>query len=79
MTEQVKVTQADRDAAQALCASGWTHATEAFARHAIAAQAELLEALENARAVLIEHYAAQENEYPLDKINAAIAKAKGEA
>ena len=36
-TELVEVTQADRDAAQALCASGWTHAIEAFARHRIAA------------------------------------------
>jgi hypothetical protein len=27
------VTQADRDAAQALCASGWTYAIEAFAAH----------------------------------------------
>jgi predicted ATPase with chaperone activity len=47
------VTQADRDAAQALCASGWTHAIEAFARHRTAAEAasaatvaELVDALE---------------------------------
>jgi hypothetical protein len=47
------VTQADRDAAQVLCASGWTHAIEAFARHRTAAEAasaatvaELVEALE---------------------------------
>lgn len=33
------VTQADRDAAQALCASGWTHAIEAFVRHRAAAEA----------------------------------------
>lgn len=39
MTEQINVTQADRDAAQALCASGWTHAIEAFARHREAAEA----------------------------------------
>ena len=43
----------------------------------IAAAPELLEALESARGVLIEHYAAQENDYPLDRINAAIAKARG--
>jgi capsid protein len=50
------VTQADRDAAQALCASGWTHAIEAFARHRTAAEAanaatvaELVEALERLR------------------------------
>ena len=43
----------------------------------IAATPELLEALESARGVLIEHYAAQENDYPLDRINAAIAKARG--
>ena len=33
---QVEVTDADREAAQALCASGWTHAIDAFARHRIA-------------------------------------------
>jgi DNA polymerase IIIc chi subunit len=27
------VTQADREAAQALCANGWTYAIEAFAAH----------------------------------------------
>lgn len=36
-----RVTQGDLDAAQALCASGWTHAIEAFARHREAAEADM--------------------------------------
>ena len=30
---EMEVTREDQEAAQALCASGWTHAIEAFARH----------------------------------------------
>jgi hypothetical protein len=41
------VTQADREAAQALCASGWTYAIEAFAAHRRASVAAL--EAENAR------------------------------
>ena len=49
---KVVVTPFDQDAAQALCASGWTHAGEAFARHRIAAEAAQLEALREAREAL---------------------------
>ena len=38
----MKVEQIDREAAQALCASGWTHAIEAFARHRHQARAEVV-------------------------------------
>lgn len=38
----VEIEQIDREAAQALCASGWTHAIEAFARHRHQARAEVV-------------------------------------
>ena len=61
MTEQVEVTQADREAAAAVAIASDLRLiilegrmdehiyTQAFARHRIAAQAELLEALEDAK------------------------------
>lgn len=36
----IRITEADREAAQALCVSGWTHAGAAFARHRIEAVAK---------------------------------------
>lgn len=38
----MQVEQIDREAAQVLCASGWTHAIEAFARHRHQARAEVV-------------------------------------
>jgi hypothetical protein len=50
--ETVVVTPFDQDAAQALCASGWTHAGEAFARHRLAAQADALAVMREAEGAL---------------------------
>lgn len=101
MTEQVEVTQADREAAAAVAIASDLRLiilegrmdehiyTQAFARHRIAAQAELLEALEDAERGLTAITAALSEQQFLtvakkvgayaERAAAAIAKAKGEA
>lgn len=89
MTKQVKVTQADREAAAAVAIVSdlrpiilegrmdWHIYTQAFARHRIAAQAELLEALE----FLADAASASKgfaSPMALGQARTAIAKAKGE-
>jgi len=37
-----EIIQADREAAQALCASGWTNAIDAFAAHRIATERRIV-------------------------------------
>lgn len=86
---EVKVTQADREAAENLQAeneiifydfSALLSASEAFARHRIYSQAELIEALEE---MLIEFdvpsYSHRDEIEVCAKARAVIAKAKGDA
>ena len=87
MTEEVKVTQADKLCAQAIRESVSAATSDMIAaRHRIAAQAELLEALEWIFPLLervdADNIPITQADLPFGKLyaaNVAIAKAKGEA